>query len=214
MAVNAKNGDIWGGSQSTKSAYLFASPYTAATVAEPVTLDPVNTLAIDASGNTWATLQPSGAVNGKIVKFANGSPSTPTVIDSPAAVAGCTTQGLDAPRGLAIDGVGRLFVNSFSVLAGVVEFDPLLGTAPGSYLVNPCNNGFNPTFATNTATTPATNTQELVTSAIRSVTIDQAGAMWISNGSAAANVFPAVQILGVAAPTNPVLAAGQYGVKP
>ena len=48
------------------------------------------------------------------------------------------------------------------------------------------------------------------------VAVDRSGALWVlssgtGTGTSLANV---VQILGVAGPTNPVLAKGQYGVKP
>jgi hypothetical protein len=48
------------------------------------------------------------------------------------------------------------------------------------------------------------------------VAVDRSGAVWtLSSGSnGATSLANLVQILGVAAPTNPVQAAGQYGVKP
>jgi hypothetical protein len=45
--------------------------------------------------------------------------------------------------------------------------------------------------------------------------IDRSGAIWtLSSGSGTTHPANLLQILGVAAPTDPVLADGMYGVKP
>jgi hypothetical protein len=48
------------------------------------------------------------------------------------------------------------------------------------------------------------------------VAIDKSGAVWtLSTGSnGATSLANLIQILGVAAPTDPVLADGKYGIKP
>jgi len=89
-----------------------------------------------------------------------------------------------------------------------VEYDPnLVNGNPVGYLVNASGNGFNPT-ATSTAASGI-----IAVSTPRNITIDQAGATWVSNGGAA-GIPAAIQVFGIAAPVNPVLAAGKYGVRP
>jgi hypothetical protein len=54
----------------------------------------------------------------------------------------------------------------------------------------------------------------MAVSAARNETVDSSGALWTINGSSTAGFQPVVEILGIAAPVNPVLAAGKYGVAP
>ena len=109
-----------------------------------------------------------------------------------------------ASLSVAIDGNNRLFLNSAAANT-IVEFDPALGTTggnSGSFLLTSAGNGFN----------PSSNTAALASSIqMRTTTIDASGALWMVNG---AGSNPVVQILGIAAPTVPVLAQGKYGVKP
>ncbi len=210
MNINAQaaTNSIWAGSQSTSKLYTATdgvTPGAAGTVA--TTTNPVNAIAFDASNNTWAIGQPSGANKGIIYKV--DTSNTVTAITGPTSPA--ATVGLYGPRGLAIDGSGRLFVTSFTTTAAVVEFDPAIyaagtgSTTPSGYLVNAAGNGFNPINSSASTT--------ITVSSPRNITIDQSGALWVSNGSSS-TTGPAVQILGIAAPTNPVLAAGAYGTKP
>ena len=206
MTVDAANSIVWAGSQSAGHVYTFPTGVTGPVVSTTATstANPINTIAQDGSGNTWAVYQGSGVHTGAIYKFSSTNPTTtPTLIASPSGA----SIGLYNPRGLAIDGVGRLFVISFSTPAAVVEYDPSLATAstPAGYLLNASSNGFAPVDS-------GGNTI-LVASGPRNATIDSTGSLWLSNGTAAGQPG-AVQIFGIAAPTVAPLSLGKYGVRP
>ena len=107
---------------------------------------------------------------------------------------------------MAIDGNNNLFIAN-TTANSVVEYSP--GTGAGAFL-SPTP-GFSP-GATNSSSTLSGGTIY----APSYVAVDRSGALWVlSSGTGTSpSLANLVQILGVAAPTNPVLAAGQYGVKP
>jgi hypothetical protein len=206
MTVDAANNFAWAGSQSAGHVYTFNTGVTAAAASSiaVAATNAINTIAQDGNGNTWVVYQGSGADKGVLYKYSSTSPSsTPTSVAGPSGA----SAGLYNPRGLAIDGIGRLFVISFSTPAAVVEYDPSLTTSstPTGYLLNSASNGFAP--VDNTGTTI------LVGSGPRNATIDATGSLWLSNGTAA-NQPGAVQIFGIAAPATNPLSKGVYSKRP
>jgi sugar lactone lactonase YvrE len=205
LFVDAANGNkVYTGSQSAGVVYEYlttAAPTATTSLGSAAT----NGLAVDASGNLWVVYTGSGSNGGSLSKYVPAS-VTPAYTCK---VTVTTGAGMYNPRGIAIDGNGRIFVTSYTV-PGIVEFDPSLGTAcdvasdPGTFFTTSIGNGINPANSAGTGI--------VATSGARSETIDSSGALWA--GNSVASTIPVVQILGIAAPVNPVLAAGKYGVKP
>jgi hypothetical protein len=214
LTVNAVNNNVWAPSQSSGATSFFFPPYSSP-VTQVTTGDSTNyASAIDKSSNIWTT-GTSSAVNGShLFMSAHGNPSGTPVSYIPTVTTGTGTVcgplkgcGLYGSTSVMIDGNNRLFISSYA--AGmIVEFDPAIGTTggnTGSFLLTAEGNGFNPS-------NNAGNGGIIATNAARTLAIDAAGALWTINGTPTAS--PVVQILGVAAPTVPVLAKGKYGVKP
>lgn len=116
--------------------------------------------------------------------------------------------GLSGPAYLAIDGNNNLFVANATPNA-VVEYSPGFNSNAGAFL-SP-NVGFSPG-----ATYSGSALSGGTVFAPGYVSVDRSGALWVlSSGTGTSpSLANIVQILGVAAPTNPVLAAGRYGLKP
>ncbi len=205
LTVDAKTGNVWGPSQGAGITNYFLSPYSSS-VASVATSGGTNyAAAVDQSGNTWITNTVSGTNASSIYKVAHGNPSGTPIAYSPTVTSGL---GLDGSRSIIIDGNNRIFVNSYTA-GTIVEFDPSIGTTggnTGSFLLTAAGNGFAPYNAA------GINNSALVKNGDRTIAIDSAGALWTVNG--ASSSIPVVQILGIAAPTVPVLAQGKYGVKP
>jgi hypothetical protein len=207
LTVDAKTGNVWGPSQGSFLANYFLSPYSAAVGATPIgSSGTAYAAAMDKSGNIWITNTITGAGAGSLfmVPHGNVTTTTPTVY-SPTVTSGL---GLDGSTSLMIDGNNRIFVNSYAA-GTIVEFDPTVGStggSSGSFLLTSTGNGFAP------YNSGGVNNSALVKNGDRTMAIDATGSIWTVNGTAGS--IPVVQILGVAAPTVPVLAQGKYGVKP
>ena len=205
LTVDAKTGNVWGPSQGAGITNYFLSPYSSS-VASVATSGGTNyAAAVDQSGNTWITNTVSGTNASSIYKVAHGNPSGTPIAYSPTVTSGL---GLDGSRSIIIDGNNRIFVNSYTA-GTIVEFDPSIGTTggnTGSFLLTAAGNGFAPYNAA------GISNSALVKNGDRTMAIDSAGALWTVNGTSSS--IPVVQILGIAAPTVPVLAQGKYGVKP
>ncbi len=210
LSVDVNSNTAWAGSQSTAYVFNDVTPYTGGVTSLATRASAVNGTAFDSSDNAYSVIQSSGANGGSLCKF---TPTAPVACTTANQIKVTTaTNGLYGPRGIATDGSNRLFITSSTSTAALVEFDPAIYAAQptgsnNGFLVNASGNGFNPTATSTTAS------GYIVASYDRNLTIDQAGAVWIATGNSAGQ-NPIVQVLGVAAPTNPVLAAGQYGVKP
>ena len=110
-----------------------------------------------------------------------------------------STAGLNAPTQLVIDGNNNIFIAN-QAGGSIVEYNTMLGAVASGTV------GFIPT-AVDTA-----HSMYLP----QYLEVDRAGALWTSSTGKGTSTAPAnlIQILGVAAPTNPVQSAGQYGVRP
>lgn len=205
LTVDAKTGNVWGPSQGAGITNFFLSPYTAP-VSSTATSGSANyAAAIDKNGNTWITNTVSGTNASSLYVSAHGNPTGTPLVYTPTVTSGL---GLDGSRSIVVDGNNRIFINSYTAGA-IVEFDPSVGSTggnSGSFLLTSVGNGFAP------YNSAGINSSALVTNGDQTMAIDAAGALWTVNGKSGS--VPVVQILGVAAPTVPVLAQGKYGVKP
>ncbi|MEI9981180.1 MAG: hypothetical protein WDN23_19680 [Edaphobacter sp.] len=226
LTVDAITNNVWAPNQTAGATNYFLPPYN---VAPPslTTGDTTNyAVAIDKNGNAWIAGTGSGANGSHLFMSPHGTPSVLQATYQPTVTAGTGTVcgplhgcGLYNPRSLMVDGNNHIFISSFS--AGmIVEFDPSIGTTggnPGTFYLTAEGNGFNPANnQTNSINPVASSTPSglISTSAPRTLAIDAAGALWTVNATSTGSPAPVVQILGVAAPTVPVLAKGNYGVRP
>jgi len=107
---------------------------------------------------------------------------------------------------IVIDGNNNLFVNSdgSAATSAVVEYSPAQAA-----ILSP-NIGFSPgaTYAAGALSGGTLYEPDYLA-------VDKSGALWtLSSGSGTTHPANLIQVLGVAAPTDPVLANGNYGVKP
>ncbi len=211
LAVDTNTGNIWITDIGSNKLSLFQTTLVNGAVATASAAPTVITLgtaadasygiAVDNAANAWAVMQTSGGVY-KIGKTG--------------AVAGAEIVGggLASPANVVIDGNNNLFIasnlGSTATTSSVVEYSPAYNSNAGGFL-SP-NIGFSPnaTYSSGGGLTGGSLYQA------NYIAVDRAGALWsFSTGTGVSpSLSNLVQILGVAAPTNPVLAAGQYGVKP
>ena len=220
LFVDAANGNhIYAGTQTTTAtiggvAYEYLSS-AAPTATTSLGAGATNGLAIDKNASLWVVYTGSGVNGGALAKFTPGTPAA--VLTCKITTSGAL--GLYNPRGLVIDGSNRMFVTSYTAVSGttipgpgIIEFDPSIGTGcdassdVGTFFTTAAGNAINPTTSA--------GGNAIAVSAARNETVDSSGALWTINGTSTAGYQPVVQILGIAAPVNPVLAAGKYGVKP
>jgi hypothetical protein len=182
-------------------------------------------VSIDAAGNAWHT------IFGGETSYSSGASSTTGIMEvvpnttlNPTSItpgtfllnstagAGATSGndiGIRAAEEAAIDGAGTMFLgNVFSTAYGLHAYSTTAG-----YVLSPTL-GFQSCYlASTTTTTCASNTTSpylYPTYEPRSVAIDSTGSVWLDNSA-----NPQVtQIIGLAAPTNPLLAAGKPGLSP
>jgi len=208
LFVDAANGNqVYAGSQSGNVMYEYLSTSAAPTVAavsSTASTSATNGIAVDKNKNVWLVYTGSNPNGGSISKFASGA-TLPTYTCK---VTVTTGSGLYNPRGLVIDGNDRLFITSYT-FPGIIEFDPNLGTGcgdtnndPGTFFTTAVGNALQPVNSAGTTIIAA--------SGPRNETIDSSGALWTISTAGS----PVIQILGIAMPVNPVLAAGKYGVAP
>lgn len=187
-------------------------------------------VSIDKSSNAWVVVQGGPAVTTGTTTTAAVSPGLFPITSagavgaqvSNALATSAANGGLSTPAYLAIDGNNNLFVANtlsypvagsspvtFTTPSAVVEYSPGFNTSAGSFL-SP-NVGFSPGA---TYTNGVLSGSPLYAAAY--VAVDRSGALWVLSGGTgtAPSLANLVQILGVAAPVNPVLANGKYGVKP
>jgi hypothetical protein len=206
IAVDSTNGNVWTTDIGAGKAYLFkttlanGSPATASANATSITLgsgsDTTWGVAVDSTSNAWVVASTTGG----LYKITSAGAAGPEI----------TGGGLSTPAYDAIDGNNNVFIangsSSSATYSSIVEYSPSLasflspnvGFAPGSTYASS-------TLSGNTIYQPS------------DVAIDRSGALWTmstGNYSATGSQANLVQILGVAAPTDPVLADGVYGTKP
>ncbi|WP_089406973.1 hypothetical protein [Granulicella rosea] len=154
-------------------------------------------VAVDSTSRGWIVIA-GGPATTKNVTAAVPAAIYPVTISGGAATVGTavTGGGLTTPTAVVVDGNNNLFVANTGG-SSVVEYSP----AQAAFL-SPASTGFIPS-STGTLYSPSY------------LEIDRSGAIWtLSSGNGTTHPANLIQILGVAAPTNPVLSAGQYGVKP
>ncbi len=207
---------------------------TAATAAAAATLftlgtgtnDPANYaygsqgVAIDKSGDAWVVVvggpavttgtNTSNAVNSALYEIVASTTATPSLISG---------GSFNSPAYNVIDGNNNVFIaNSGSSTttdySSVLEYNTAL-----SSFVSP-NIGFAPgsTYTANGVGSCTSSVGCLLGDSMYkagNILVDRSGALWLLSGSNATTLQGSLtQILGVAAPTDPVLADGVYGARP
>jgi hypothetical protein len=158
-------------------------------------------VAIDSTSRAWIVVMGGPAETGSHATSAIPAAIYPVTLSGGFATVGTavTGGGLSTPTQISVDGNNNLFVANGSgsaAASAVIEYSPALGG-----FVSP-STGFIPS-STGTLYEPSY------------VSIDRSGAVWsLSSGNGTTHPANLLQILGVGAPTDPVLADGKYGVKP
>jgi len=158
-------------------------------------------VAVDSTSRAWIVVAGGPATTGShATPLVPGAIYPVTLSGTNAAVGTAVTGGgLSTPTQVSIDGENNLFVANGSgsaAASSIVEYSPALGN-----FISP-STGFIPS-STGTLYEPSY------------VSIDRSGAVWtLSSGNGTTHPANLMQILGLAAPTDPVLADGSYGAKP
>jgi hypothetical protein len=221
IAFDVNTGNVWVTAIDDDLAEVFTvtpSATGAATAAaapvqvKPVGIEPTSpatntacgsiSVAIDAASNAWI-VEAGGS--------ACATPGSLTEVSKAGAVLTTVSGGELGASGVGgqvvIDGNGTLFVaetGSSQSTSAVVAYSPSLA----AYL-SP-NIGFNPgaTYAGGALSGGSLYEPSYLQ-------VDRSGALWLlSSGSGTTHPANLIQVLGVAAPTDPVQADGNYGVKP
>lgn len=173
---------VWAPSQNLNQIDIYYTDYHSAEVVSTTTTGtlPINGVALDPADNAWFVVQGSTARAGTLQEV-----STPGTAATQIAGPTGGTNGLFRPRSVAIDSASHMFIAD-NTGANIVEYDINSGnyfTAGGD--------GFAPVTSA--------NAKVLLTNTLFNMTIDPSGALWVTNGG---TTGPAVQILGIAAPTK------------
>jgi sugar lactone lactonase YvrE len=168
-------------------------------VAAPATKTACGTIsvAIDSTSHAWILTAGGTASNcGSLTSAALNTVPANTTGGAAGTSIPVTNAGLNAPNQVVIDGNGNVFLANTGASA-IAEYSPAAVA-----FVTPSTGGLIPS-ATGTLYQP------------NYMAVDRAGALWtLSSGNGSTHPANLMQILGVAAPTDPVLADGKYGVKP
>ena len=212
LAVDSNTGNIWMTDIGSANASLFKTTLvsggaatatgSATAISLGSTADSTYGVAVDKSGNAWIV----GSTTGGLYEVSSAG----AVIGTEILSSGMNSS--TAPAYNVIDGNNNVFIanpgTSTLATSAVMEYNTTLN----SY-VSP-NWGFSPSATYNTTTTAYSGAILYRPSYIA---VDKSGALWaLGSGSYSATNYNGgiVQILGVAAPTDPVLANGKFGVKP
>jgi hypothetical protein len=158
-------------------------------------------VAVDSTSHAWIVVMGGPSATGSHATAAVPAAIYPVTLSGGTASVGAaiTGGGLSTPTQVSIDGNNNLFVANGSgsaAASAVIEYSPALGN-----FISPAT-GFIPS-STGTLYEPSY------------VSIDRSGAVWtLSSGNGTTHPANLLQILGLGAPTDPVLADGKYGVKP
>jgi secreted PhoX family phosphatase len=138
-------------------------------------------LAFDSHGNLWVP----NSVGSTVVEL-TASQLTSTGTPTPAVTLSATGGSLDAPRGIAFDGSGNLWVANYGG-SSVVEYTSSQLTASGS-------------------PTPAVTLSSLATLDATALAFDNSGDLWVCDAAGGSNVaeFTASQITSSGSPTPTV----------
>jgi hypothetical protein len=236
VVYDAKRNNIWMSDINESDLQFFpvtpTGASTAATAAAPAALFTLGTstttpatyaygtqgVAVDKSGNAWVvvvggpavTSPATVAVPSALYEVAPSATATPVLISG---------GSYNSPAYNVIDGNNNVFIaNSGSSTttdySSVLEYNTTLAS-----FVSP-NIGFAPgaTYTANGSGTCTSSVGCLTGSSMYkagNILVDRSGALWLLSGSnATTSQGNLEQILGVAAPTDPVLADGLYGSKP
>jgi len=165
-------------------------------------------VAVDSTSRAWFVVAGGPAVTGSKATSAISSAIYP--VSSTGTVGTAVTGGglstTSVAANIVIDGNNNLFVNSdgSAATSAVVEYSPAQAA-----ILSP-NIGFSPgaTYAAGALSGGTLYEPDYLA-------VDKSGALWtLSSGSGTTHPANLIQVLGVAAPTDPVLANGNYGVKP
>jgi hypothetical protein len=216
QATNAPYGFAVDANQNIWSAGYYSSGYTVGTVANQTPtaaatytansmlnttvgatgVDPFS-VAIDSSGNAWATLYG----NASIVEVTPGAVNGNGVITQPTVGSPITSPGFSTPEGMVMDGNNTLWIaDNGNSTEGLLAYN----TGSSTAIAPP--NGFKSCLVVGTicgATTAAAIYDP------RYPAVDSTGSVW-----AAITTGGVTQIIGTAAPTWPLLATGKPGVMP
>jgi len=167
-------------------------------------------VAVDSTGRAWFVVA-GGPVSTKsgsttsAISSAIYPVSTAGVVGTAVTGGGLSTTGIGA--NIVIDGNNNLFVGSqgSATTSAVIEYSPALST-----MLSP-NIGFSPGSTYAAGALSGGNLYEP-----DYLEVDKSGALWVLSSGSGASGKPAnvIQILGLAAPTDPVLVDGNNGVKP
>jgi hypothetical protein len=218
-------GNVWTTDINAGKAELFqttlnnGSVATAAANGTVISLgtDTTSSVALDSASDAWIV----GATTGSLFEV---SPSG-TVLYGPSGTTStaAAVTGLYAPAYDVVDGNNNIFIANNIGTASVGPISTVVQYSKTKNAVFSPNAGFSPTasgYTAGSSTAAATftaNTGLLYKAGY--LAVDKSGALWVQGSgaySSTATPNPAgmVQILGVAAPTDPVLADGVYGTKP
>jgi hypothetical protein len=165
-------------------------------------------VAVDSTSRGWIVTAGGAAVTGSKSTAAIPGQLTPVskagVVGTAVSAGGLSGGGLGS---VVIDGNNNVFVGSAASAStsAVIAYSPSLGG-----FLSP-NIGLAPGATYATGALSSDNLYEPTY-----LQVDKSGALWALSSGSNATGKPAnlVQILGVAAPTDPVLADGNYGAKP
>lgn len=218
-------GNVWTTDINSGKAALFqttlnnGSVATAAANGTVISLgtDTTSSVALDSASDAWIV----GATTGSLFEV---SPSG-TVLYGPSGTVSTTAAvtGLYAPAYNVVDGNNNIFIANNIGKSTAGPISTVVQYSKTKNAVFSPNAGFSPTasgYTAGSSTAAATftaNTGLIYEGAY--LAVDKSGALWVQGSgaySSTATPNPAgmVQILGVAAPTDPVLADGVYGTKP
>ena len=219
IAFDVNTGNIWITAIDDNLAELFKVTPVSGGSAATATAAPVQITGLGTEVSSPGTNVTCGTISVAVDKNANawfmtsGGPSSscgsttaaalsyvPSGITSTTAgtVVTASTSSLSTPIQLIIDGNNNIFIAN-SGNNSIAQYNTTLAAFESGTA------GFIPTEADALHTVYQPSYLE----------VDRSGALWVSSSGKGATTSAAlIQILGVAAPTNPVQSAGQYGIKP
>jgi hypothetical protein len=170
----------------------------------------------DASGNAWYDIYGTGATTTSgVEEVVPNSTTALTSIAPGELILGSTTNpngnqlGTANPSMPSIDGAGTIFIPDTGIFATPVTYGlHIYSTVTGNTL-SPANGITGCLLATSSTTTCATTTAGAIYEPHGAV-VDSTGSVWVGQTSTGG----VSQIIGVAAPTYPVLSIGKPGLSP
>lgn len=174
-------------------------------------------VSFDASGNAWYTIYGSGSYGTsgleEVIPSATlGATSLapqPFIYGSESLNAAGTALGTSDALFAATDGAGTVFIpDNNDPSFGIHAYLTQTNTSGGTQVASPFHGYKSCYLATTSTTVCGTNNMAAVYNA-QQVVIDSTGSLWAPSGSGGVT-----QIIGIAAPTYPLAAAGKPGLSP